>query len=1118
MATQRLGAVTRHLRELVAAQRNEKRTDHDLLGDFIVRNDQGAFAAIVRRHGPMVYSVCRRVLHQEQDAEDAFQATFLVLARKAMSVQRGEALPSWLHGVAYHVSTRARRDAARRREHEAQAKTAVPTSPAWRAAWREVQTLLDEEIQGLPEKLRGPFVRCILEGQRRAEAARQLGLKEGTVWSRLSQARKQLQARLARRGVTLSAVLAGSQIFLTRSRAPAALVEATVQTAGAGSSSSRVLSLTETAIKTMFAEKMKTGAALLLVCGMVVAGAGFAAHQILAAKPVGPPEQVNPALPSREENQQRVAGKAMPRLDTYGDPLPNGSLFRLGTERLRHGGGGGGTLTFSSDGTSLISAHSDGTVHFWDAVTGKEFRVLRTNFVSNVPGPTLCLRGMVAALPIGNLISMWDLAAGKELHHDIGHGTHEAPYLAFSADGKLAATGSSDGVRLWEVRTAKELRRFEGHRAPVVGLAFAPSGKVLAAKGNDGNVLLWDIATGKELPQMQGNPSFGSDLVFARDGKVLGLGKDNSVLLLDVATGQPLRRLDGPDYPVHSLAFSPDGRTVAAGSLCSIHFWEVQTGKVLHQIDLAGSAAGCLAFSPDGKTLANAGTGCAVRLWDIATGKELHNREGHRGPIHSVGFSPEGRLLATTGDDSAVRFWDTKTGKQVGIFQTKQRMSLYGALFSPDGDSLFTFVISQLVLEWDVATGKEKRRLEFFPGEPQRRNQVYDLALSPSGTTLTAVSLSRPKKELEQILTVWDLQTGKQRVESLGLVEGWAPALAPDGTLIACLQGPSVRIHDIAAGKDLFTLVGPGKSVVNVAFTLDNRALAGVFLVSDPAVQAREIRTVVVWELATGKELHRAELGNPVLGYGSPLAFSRDVRFLAAGGDDPAAPIRLWDLTTGKEALRLEGQRGNVTSLAFSPDGTKLASGMRNGVALVWDIAGSLPRPALPTPMPAQRLKQLWTDLGDEKPALAHAAIWELAAAPGQAVALLRENLRPVAAVEPKELACRIADLDSDQFAVRQAASRELEKVGGQAETALRRALERNPSPEVRRCVEGLLEATRFARSPETVRGLRAIQVLEWIGTKETRQLLEALAEGAAAARETQEAKAALRRPQRRRG
>src|SRR5262245_38561451 len=212
MATAQLGAVLRHIRDLAADPAGGEQTDGAWLRAFLSRNDPAAFEVLVRRHGPMVLRVCRRTLGDAHEAEDALQATFLVLARKAASIRKRGSLASWIHGVAYRMANHAKRAATRRHQHESRAAPARPRDPALLAAWQELQTLLDEEIDGLAEGPRAAFICCCLENKSCAEAARQLGVQESTVRMRLSRARKVLQERLTQRGVTLTAALAASSL------------------------------------------------------------------------------------------------------------------------------------------------------------------------------------------------------------------------------------------------------------------------------------------------------------------------------------------------------------------------------------------------------------------------------------------------------------------------------------------------------------------------------------------------------------------------------------------------------------------------------------------------------------------------------------------------------------------------------------------------------------------------------------------------------------------------------------------------------------------------------------------------------------------------------------------
>jgi len=331
MVNTQLGAVVRHIRRLRLLEAGGAGTDGELIAAFSTRNDQTAFAGLVQRYGPLVLGVCRRVLHNEHDAEDAFQATFLVLARRAGTIRKRESLGSWLHGVAYRVAMRSRQQAARRREREAQAKTVAPGDPSWKAAWQEVQVVLDEEIQALPEKYRAAFVLCCVEGYPQAEVARRLGVKEGTVWSRLAQARKLLQDRLARRGLALSAVLAATALVDQASAVPAPLAAATVKaatlfagagTVPAGTVAAHVLGLAKGVQKTMFSTTIKTTVLVLLTAAAVALGLGAALHEYANAQQVARPQAAEPppavgapkappAAPRAKADAVEVAGRVL---------------------------------------------------------------------------------------------------------------------------------------------------------------------------------------------------------------------------------------------------------------------------------------------------------------------------------------------------------------------------------------------------------------------------------------------------------------------------------------------------------------------------------------------------------------------------------------------------------------------------------------------------------------------------------------------------------------------------------------------------------------------------------------------------------------------------------------
>jgi RNA polymerase sigma factor (sigma-70 family) len=320
-----LNTMVRQLRSLAVGETVAEETDRDLLQRFLAGRDEAAFAALVRRHAVLVWNVCRRILRHDQDAEDAWQATFLVLARNAAGIRKAEALASFLHGVAHRTALRAKRSAATRRTHERQEKNMPRRAPPTDITWREVQAVLDDEVRRLPEKYRAAFVLCCLQEKSRHEAARELGWSEGTLSSRLAQARKLLQQRLTRRGVTLAALLASTSLArlraaplpaLVRSTIPAALSYAAHPAAGRRLVSTSVAALAEGVTRSMTLGKLKIASVLLILAGIGAAGAGWlgppssecpAPAQAVAAPPVPSGPRLPAATPSGAAHGKSVA-------------------------------------------------------------------------------------------------------------------------------------------------------------------------------------------------------------------------------------------------------------------------------------------------------------------------------------------------------------------------------------------------------------------------------------------------------------------------------------------------------------------------------------------------------------------------------------------------------------------------------------------------------------------------------------------------------------------------------------------------------------------------------------------------------------------------------------------
>jgi RNA polymerase sigma factor (sigma-70 family) len=289
MVTVQMDTVIRHLRRAVWRQDGACRTDGQLLASFIDQKDEAAFEAVVRRHGPMVFGVCRRVVGNHHDAEDAFQATFLVLARKAASVRPRERVANWLHGVALRTAMKAKAMTAKRRRREKQVTEMPELETAQQGQWRDLQPLLDQELNGLPENYRLPILLCDLEGKTIRDAAQHLGWPQGSLAGRLARGRKLLAKRLASRGVVLSAgslaavvsenvASAGVPTSLMSSTVKAATMIAAGQARVAGVVPAKVAALMHGVIKSMMLTKLSNGVTGLVVVGAVVFGGGLFTH------------------------------------------------------------------------------------------------------------------------------------------------------------------------------------------------------------------------------------------------------------------------------------------------------------------------------------------------------------------------------------------------------------------------------------------------------------------------------------------------------------------------------------------------------------------------------------------------------------------------------------------------------------------------------------------------------------------------------------------------------------------------------------------------------------------------------------------------------------------------
>ncbi|HEV2947712.1 MAG TPA: sigma-70 family RNA polymerase sigma factor [Gemmataceae bacterium] len=315
MATCQLSPVIDQLRRSTLIRDGAGLTDGQLLSRFIERRDEAAFEALVRRHGPMVLGVGRRLLRNHHDAEDTLQATFLVLVRRAASIAPPEKLANWLYGVAYRTALKAKATNIKRAVKERQAMS-QPDSPAPPDPWRELLPLLDQELSRLPDKYRLPIVLCDLEGQSIKDAARNLDWPQGTLAGRLARARALLAKRVARHGLVLSVgtLTALLSQHIASASVPSSIIFSTVQAAGFGAAASSaaglisadVAALTKGVLKSMLLSKLKTATAVFLTLGVIGLGGGAISYSLMAGEePKGQQER----LPASSQQPQDGAEK-----------------------------------------------------------------------------------------------------------------------------------------------------------------------------------------------------------------------------------------------------------------------------------------------------------------------------------------------------------------------------------------------------------------------------------------------------------------------------------------------------------------------------------------------------------------------------------------------------------------------------------------------------------------------------------------------------------------------------------------------------------------------------------------------------------------------------------------
>lgn len=761
------------------------------------------------------------------------------------------------------------------------------------------------------------------------------------------------------------------------------------------------------------------------------------------------------------------------------EKLPEEATIRLGTGHFVHSGRIT-ALAFSPDSSLAATGTEDGFVHLWHVESGREQARWRHDPHNEVHAIQFSPDGKrIAVADFDGMVRVSDLVGGQVFSHSSRNA--DPPELAWLSADRLAIAHRKTGtVAVCDVSLGRKQSIWPTGLSDLKCVASSSNGERLYVSDAGGRIKCFSAAKGHKevaLEQLSNGPAYYRKhglLAVSVDGKTLiADGPGTGVSMWDTATGKIKRQIrDLGKFSV--LAASPNGRFVAVHSANgTIQVRGLASGAEIRSLPARAFPENIMAFSPDGRRLAETTCNRRLRIWDLATDKELHANSGHGLPIYAVVFIAGGRIV-TAAEDQTLRCWDIKSGKEIDRLST--RTFFQPLVASPGSDGVLLHHDYRSVMNW-------------------RPGRELGLPLGPSvgGVVMFAADGRNMAVQSEKKLSVIEIPSGKEIAQIPRMNNGYPSAVAPGARWAAFTEKGdfrTIQIYDLVQKRHRQPVTADSAVILNghcIHFSPDGRLLI-----------AANNRETYVWEAFSS--LQRATIPRPAPDGSTRFpsgviaaAFSPDGRLIALEAN---GAVYLHDLPSGQTAGPFVGHRGAIFSLAFSADGSLLASAGQDATAVVWDVAklrAKLPK-ATVSPATRDQLEAWWNGLASVDGKVVNQAVWSLVDRPVEALALLRAKLKPVLKSDAAEVERLITELNDAQYAVREKASRRLAALGEGARPALTVGLKSVTAPEARTRIARLLKVIDGQYAPARLQPLRALEVLEKIGGPKAREQLESLA------------------------